>query len=36
MKRLNLDIKTISGETVAASDKIYVIDIPEEEYNYRN
>lgn len=36
MKRLNLDIKAVSGETVPASEAIYTIDIPEEEFNYRN
>jgi len=37
MKRLNRDIySNIEDRTVPASDKIYVIPIPEEEYEYRN
>lgn len=35
MKRLNLDIVNIGEETVPASNAIYVINIPEEEFNYR-
>lgn len=35
MKRLNLDIKNVGEETVPASKAIYVIEIPEEEFNYR-
>lgn len=35
MKRLNLDIVNIGEETIPASNDIYVINIPEEEFNYR-
>lgn len=35
MKRLNLDIDTPMGETIPASKQLYVIDIPEQEYDYR-
>lgn len=35
MKRLNLDIVNIGEETIPASNAIYVINIPEEEFNYR-
>lgn len=36
MKRLNLDIQTVTGETAPASEAIYTIKIPDEEFNYRN
>lgn len=36
MKRLNLDISSQAGQTIPASDKIYVAPIPQEEYEYRN
>ena len=35
MKRLNLDIKRVTNEVVTAREDIYVIRIPEEEFNYR-
>lgn len=35
MKRLNLDIVNIGEQTIPASNAIYVINIPEEEFNYR-
>lgn len=35
MKRLNLDIVNIGEQTIPASNTIYVINIPEEEFNYR-
>lgn len=36
MKRLNQPIKALSGETYAASNAIYVVPIPDIEYDYRN
>lgn len=36
MKRLNLPIQTLDGLTLSASDKIYVIPIPDVEYEYRD
>lgn len=37
MKRLNKDIvSNKESRTIPASDKVYVVPIPEEEYNYRN
>lgn len=35
MKRLNLDIVNTEGQTVSADKKIYVVEIPNEEYDYR-
>ena len=36
MKRLNRDIKSVRGLTVTASDDIYVVPVPDIEYEYRN
>lgn len=36
MKRLNLDIQSITGETIPADNSIYTVPIPEEEFSYRN
>ncbi len=36
MKRLNLDIQSITGEILPADNNIYVVPIPEEEFSYRN
>ncbi|MDE7073495.1 MAG: RagB/SusD family nutrient uptake outer membrane protein, partial [Odoribacter sp.] len=36
MKRLNLDIQSITGEILPADNSIYTIPIPEEEFSYRN
>lgn len=35
MKRLNLDIVNTEGQTVTASKKVYVVDIPDQEFDYR-
>lgn len=35
MKRLNLDIENTEGLIVPASNSVYVISIPEQEYDYR-
>lgn len=35
MKRLNLDIENVDGETVPASEEIYTVRIPDEEFSYR-
>jgi hypothetical protein len=36
MKRHNMPITTIEGATLSASNNIYVIPIPDVEYEYRN
>ena len=36
MKRLNRDIRSVRGLTVTASDDIYVVPVPDIEYEYRN
>ena len=36
MKRLHLDIVNTESVTIPASNKIYVINIPEQEFDYRN
>ena len=35
MKRLNLDILNVEGQTVTADKKIYVVDIPSQEFEFR-
>ena len=35
MKRLNLDILNIEGKTITADKKIYVVDIPSQEFEFR-
>ena len=36
MKRLHLDIVNTESVTIPASNKIYVVNIPEQEFDYRN
>lgn len=36
MKRQNLSIKALSGETITPSNAVYVVPIPDIEYDYRN
>lgn len=35
LKRRNLSFKDANGKEIAASDKIYVVSIPEQEFDYR-
>lgn len=35
MKRLNLNILNVEGQTVTADKKIYVVDIPSQEFEFR-
>lgn len=35
MKRLNLDILNVEGQTIPADKKIYVMDIPSQEFEFR-
>ena len=35
MKRRNLDIQNADGQTIKASSKIYTVEIPEQEFDYR-
>ena len=35
MKRLNLDILNVEGKIIPADKKVYVVDIPSQEFEFR-